>query len=88
MRTGSRVTSVDLALPYDLETVNAVRPLGRDGVLLRAERSRTWLDHGYCDWALQLAEFANSVRRLRVLLYGRMSLIVFRPARRGASLQR
>ncbi|WP_344893902.1 hypothetical protein [Nonomuraea antimicrobica] len=49
-----RVTSADLTLPYDLETVNAVRPLGRDSVLLRAERSRTWPDHGYppgpCDW--------------------------------------
>ncbi|MEU6786599.1 hypothetical protein ABZ912_46025 [Nonomuraea angiospora] len=49
-----RVTSANLALPYDLETVNAIRPLGRDSVLLRAERSRTWPDHGYppgpCDW--------------------------------------
>ncbi|MEW1836938.1 hypothetical protein AB0392_03135 [Nonomuraea angiospora] len=49
-----RVTSADLALPYDLETVDAIRPLGRDSVLLRAERSRTWPDHGYppgpCDW--------------------------------------
>ncbi|MFC5822662.1 hypothetical protein [Nonomuraea insulae] len=51
---GHRATFTDLALPYDLETVNAVRPLGRDSVLLRAERSRTWPDHGYppgpCDW--------------------------------------
>ncbi|NUW35803.1 hypothetical protein HTZ77_30930 [Nonomuraea sp. SMC257] len=51
---GHRVALADLALPYDLETVQAVRPLGRDSVLLRAERSRTWPDHGYppgpCDW--------------------------------------
>ncbi|MFI7698045.1 hypothetical protein [Nonomuraea sp. NPDC049480] len=49
-----RVTFADLTLPYDLETVNAIRPLGRDSVLLRAERSRTWPDHGHppgpCDW--------------------------------------
>ncbi|MFG1966844.1 hypothetical protein [Nonomuraea sp. NPDC049028] len=53
-RSTHRATFADLALPYDLETVNAVRPLGRDSVLLRAERSRTWPDHGYppgpCDW--------------------------------------
>ncbi|MET7337850.1 hypothetical protein [Nonomuraea sp. NPDC005650] len=53
-RPAHRVTSADLALPYDLETVDAIRPLGRDSVLLRAERSRTWPDHGYppgpCDW--------------------------------------
>ncbi|MEO3885723.1 hypothetical protein [Nonomuraea sp. B5E05] len=53
-RSVPKVTFADLALPYDLETVQAVRPLGRDSVLLRAERSRTWPDHGYppgpCDW--------------------------------------
>ncbi|MEV0387980.1 hypothetical protein [Nonomuraea sp. NPDC050643] len=53
-RPAHRVTSADLALPYDLETVDALRPLGRDSVLLRAERNRTWPDHGHppgpCDW--------------------------------------
>ncbi|NBE96655.1 hypothetical protein FE391_14660 [Nonomuraea sp. KC401] len=40
-RSVPKVTFAGPTLPYDLETVRADRPLGRDSVLLRAERTGT-----------------------------------------------
>ncbi|WP_157254076.1 hypothetical protein [Nonomuraea typhae] len=74
-----RVTTEDLALPYDLEYVHALRPLGRDSVLLRAERSRTWPDHGYPPGPCDREEF--SIVNLK---NGAIRWADYRPAEVGA----